>query len=134
MRLNVEEIVWGCTFGLFFYPWIGLKCLILAPMCGVLWALSGAGYPKILRRGLVPGLACIAVLGSTGNLMILLSWPLAFCVLSMGYGIPDAIPPYDKGSAIGRFWCMFIGRGLANIFTRGTIILLLLLSYFPLFI
>ena len=133
MKLNLEEMMWGACFGLFFYPWVGLSSILLALICSVLWALSGAGYPKILRRGLVPLLASTLVLLKTGNQLVMLSVPLAFCVLSMGYGIPSQMP-YDEGSALGRFWYRIVGERWANLTTRLTIILFLLLSYFPLFL
>jgi len=46
---------------------------------------------------------------------------------SMGYGIPD---PTDEGSTLGRFWYKITNQNvlLANIFTRGTVGLMVNLS------
>jgi len=46
---------------------------------------------------------------------------------SMGYGIPDST---DDGSSIGRFWYNLFNRNelWANVFTRGTIALMVNIS------
>jgi hypothetical protein len=99
--LNSEEITIGCIFGLCFFPVIGLLAMPLAAITGVLWALSGAGYPKILRRLGVPLAASLCVFLIRHHWQIFIAVPCAFGILSIGYGIPDST---DEGSSLGRFW------------------------------
>ena len=63
---------------------------------------------------------------------------IILCPFSLGYGIPDSLTVLnpDKGSTLGKFWYNIIFKSLpeikrhlfADIFTRGTIGLLMCLS------
>jgi len=104
-----------------------LLTFILPIAGGILGAMGGAGN-KSLRRIYIPllltGLAYaefehIAVL----SIMIMCAW------LSMGYGIPEP-DGSDVGSLLGRFYYKLFNQNhkLADIFTRGTIGLLITFS------
>jgi hypothetical protein len=109
-------------------PIIGLWVVPLAIATSFLWALTGSASKynyKLWRRLLVPALACLAVYLVTHNWHIWLSLPLAFGILSIGYGIPDST---DEGSALGKFWYK-VSEQYANILTRSSIYILLALSF-----
>ena len=125
-QLNAEEYLIGSFFSLVFIPVIGMWAVLLAPLQGLLWSLSGAGYSKLFRRLLVPAIPIVVIVIQTGYLGIIFSLPLAFGVLSLGYGIQDST---DKGSWLGRFWYEKYPEH-ANFLTRFTIYFLLAVSYY----
>lgn len=148
-KLNLEELLIGGLFGLLMVVFIGLWALVLSPICALFWALSGAGYSKLFRRLGCPLLACLAIYLVHHQLLIWISLPLSFGVLSIGYGIPSTQPP-DTGSSLGRFWVdCFTPKGnkipndpptqaeilaSAAFFTRATIYVLLIFCFIPGFI
>ena len=137
MKLNREEIFWGMTVGTLatwqIWPW----SVMVGAICAVLWALSGAGYPKVLRRLGVPTVIAVASYIAFRDLWVLPTIPLVFGVLSIGYGIPTlGTNAPDEGSWLGRFYMtLFAGEGneegKANIATRLTIAVLLAISLYP---
>ena len=106
--------------------------ITISIVCGLLGGLSGQGY-KELRRFVIPFIFVIFAL------IIIKSW---WCLtifsisgwLSVGYGIPsyfgEGNPYNDDGSFLGRFFYHLFNKSelYANIFTRGTIGLLISLS------
>lgn len=98
---------------------------ILPILGGLLGAIGGAGNKgarRILLPLLITGLAYLETESLfTITIMTMCGW------LSLGYGIPDLT---DKGSFLGRFFYNLFNQNimLANIFTRGTIGLLIALS------
>ena len=141
--LNKFEALIGLVFGLVFAVKIGWWALVLAPFTAYFWASGGAkkedGGNKLYRRlgcALFPALAVFAV--HFPHWWCLLAVPLAFGVLSVGYGIPSTQPP-DAGSVLGR-WAYAIAlkftddprpEWLAEIITRTLIYLLLSLTFIP---
>jgi len=106
-----------------------------------LGALSGQNW-KWLRRYIIPLLVTIYAYFLLQNWWVLSCYLMAF-PLSLGYGIPEIrgfnikanenykiIEYDDKGSAIGRFFYrVFHNSELwANVFTRGTVGLLISLT------
>ncbi|MBI3981188.1 hypothetical protein HY345_04275 [Candidatus Microgenomates bacterium] len=138
MNLNREEILTGFIFGISFVHIIGWWCLPLAMISSFLWALSGSpGQDKFWRRLGVPFCACLIVFFLKHNWIIWLSLPMAFTVLSIGYGIPTIDKDgnlTDEGSWLGRFFWNKTGSSrTSNILTRAVIYLLLFLSFIPAF-
>jgi len=127
-RLNREELLIGLIFGLCFLGVIGWWAVLLAFITSLLWALTGAGYSKLLRRVGVPLAACLFVALVRQYYPIFVSLPLAMIPLSLGYGIPSQ---NDAGSPLGRFWYS-LNPANADVFTRATIYILLWLAFFPL--
>ena len=108
-----------------FFVKLGSFCLPI--MGGILGALGGAERSnKAFRRVFIP-------LALSGYAYVNLENIFVFTIMSMcgafsiGYGIPDN---GDEGSALGRFWMKIFKNNhlLADIFTRGTIGLLIALS------
>lgn len=130
MTLNKEELATGFVFGICFWPIIGPLTLLVGTICSFLWALTGSGKSKLYRRLGVPLVPCAAIYLMTYNWHIWISLPLAYGVLSLGYGIPSTQPP-DSGSTLGRFWYRVFNNNetKAHLATRGTIYLLLLVSF-----
>lgn len=134
-RLNKEEVMIGTIFIVVFAYWTRWA-VFMAPISGFLWALSGSDWrqnSKLFRRLGCPLVLSLSIYWGSG---INLWWPIlpAFAVLSLGYGIPS---PGDKGSTLGRFFLIRTNgdEKWANIWTRGTIYSLLVLSYLvPLFV
>lgn len=128
MKLNKEELIIGFIFGIAFSPIIHWWSLVIAPFTSIFWAISGSEWKynfKLWRRLGVPLIACTVVYLVTKNWHIWVSLPFAFAILSMGYGIPDST---DEGSTLGKFWYR-ISPQYANILTRGTIYLLLTITF-----
>ena len=106
----------------------------LAPVIGAfLGALGGsADGDKSFRRVLIPLMLVGMSFLKTESILVLTICSM-IGVLSIGYGIPDAL---DSGSALGRFFYNFFhsyhapyeAYVLANIFTRGLIGALIVLS------
>jgi len=94
---------------------------------GFLGALGGAdNSSKLYRRILIPGLITSLAYSSTESLLII-TIILMSIPISMGYGIPCED---DKGSKLGAFFYNLFNHNesLANVFTRGTIGVLIALS------
>jgi hypothetical protein len=113
----------------------GILGLIIVALGAVLGALGGAeNSSKSFRRVLIPLILTGFAYLNTQSILVLTI--MSMCsALSLGYGIPsppsypDTVPG-DYGSALGRFWYNLFKKNeiLANIFTRGTIGLLIGLS------
>ena len=82
--LNIEEIAVGIFVELPFYFLIGLLVIPLAIICGLLWALGGAGCPPIRRFG-VPTVTCLFLM-YFWTWKIWFAYPFAVLAVSMGYG------------------------------------------------
>lgn len=64
--------------------------IFLILLCGFLWGFAGAkGTSKAWRRIGVPLVVTIFAFIESGNLWVLLIFPLMFSALSVGYGIPS---------------------------------------------
>ena len=98
-----------------------LAFVFLFIVTGIGAGLTGAGFPKGIRRLIVPGF--VAVVG-VALLRSLSAVNLAFRSIPqyLGYGMPDAATG-DKGSALARFWVKRFPNDLkkAQIFTRGSV-------------
>ena len=117
MKLNREEMIIALLLTLIAssFP----LCLVAAPVCAFLWALSGSEHEvnsKLFRRLGVPLIWSASYL----DIRMFLIVPIAFGFLSLGYGIPSLL---DNGSLLGRFfWRLTSGNELwSNILTRGVI-------------
>jgi len=111
----------------------GFLGLIIVALGAVLGALGGAeNSSKSFRRVLIPLILTVFAFLNTQSILVLTI--LSMCgALSIGYGIPSFSNYHeynDEGSALGRFWFNLFKKNetLANIFTRGTIGLLVGLS------
>lgn len=127
-ELNKYELMWGFFYATAFSVKIGWVALCLAPICAYLWAISGAGEPKLYRRLLIPIItssSCAIILVSAQPLY---SIPLTFGVLSIGYGTPDLNDPY--GSWLGHI-AYKINYKHAELITRSIIVFLLYLANLP---
>lgn len=98
----------------------------LLPIFGGLLGALGGSVNKSFRRVLLP-LMIFGFAYSVTESFWVLSILSLMGVLSIGYGIPDAT---DEGSFLGRFYYKLFNHNhfLADIFTRGTIGLLIGLS------
>lgn len=134
-KLLLEDFVIGAVFGLFLAPWIGLWAIPVAVLSGGLWSIGGQyGHSK---RFAIPFIWCGGVEIVHHYHWIWLGLLPAIFVFTLGYGIPlySSYPDdYEAGSALGQFWYKkFRGNTFyANLFTRGTIYMLLILCYLPL--
>ena len=104
-----------------------LSILGFGTIGGLLGAFGGADQTsKAWRRICIPSLITLYALYMLHNWWLITI--MSMCgVLSIGYGIPDST---DEGSSLGKFWYnLFNGNHLlTDIFTRGTIGLLVSLS------
>ena len=101
---------------------------------GFLGAFAGAdNTSKNWRRFCIPGLIVSNAYNYTQNLWVL-TIGIMILVLSLGYSVPDET---SRGSVLGRFWnkiCFKIPVFLTkryffcNLFTRGTISIVLMLT------
>ena len=93
---------------------------VLAVICGLMGAWTGAGGSKIWRRVMIPFLLTVFAFFTLGSWWVITMMLMA-AVFSLGYGIPT--PPTDPGSPIGAFWYKVFGgnEAFANAFTRATI-------------
>ena len=130
-----EELVTGACVGVafvYFLHWWAVPSTIL---CSFLWRAGGTkGLDKLLRRLGVPFVlgVCLVLSHATTLLAASLAGVLAFGVLSLGYGVPDA-ETGDPGSHLGRFWLSLTGSlVVANVLTRATVGCLFGLCWFPL--
>jgi len=102
-----------------------ISSFLLPIMGGILGAIGGAGN-KGARRIFIPLLIMGLAYVDTESIYVITI--MIMCgFLSMGYGIPGT---GDNGSALGRFYYNLFHQNhhLADIFTRGTIGLLIGLS------
>jgi len=111
----------------------GVLGLIVVAFGAVLGALGGAeNSSKSFRRVLIPLILTGFAYLNTQSILVVSIMTMCF-PLSLGYGIPsfNNYPEYnDEGSGLGKFWYNLLKKNetLANIFTRGTIGLLIGLS------
>lgn len=131
MNLNKEELIIGAVFGLTFVFNLGWLVLPVLAATSFLWALGGQ-YGGGIRRWGVPGVVVCAAFILSRHGSVFLAYPLGVAVLSIGYGIPSTQPP-DSGSALGRFWYK-INPSLANVLTRVTVYILLVLAFLPVYL
>lgn len=111
IKLSKEEFWTGFTHSAVWTPFQGWYALPSALLSGYLWALGGAkDTKKAWRRIGCPLTICVAVWAYKLGYWHFLSLPLAFWVLTIGYGIPSWNGPEntqdDDGSWLGRF-CYF---------------------------
>ena len=148
MELNREELAIGAVFGASFTWFIHPGQFATVPLCALLWALSGAGAPKVLRRLMAPLLIAAIAANRLESWIPLLAVLPAFGVLSLGYGIPTIIKTaasgggitsvlqtVDEGSRLGRFVYNYLAgqdEVKANIITRFIYFLLLGIAFVPL--
>jgi len=92
---------------------------------GLLGSAGGQGL-KWLRRFIFPAIITLYSLYIIRNLWCLTIYLMSF-ILTIGYGIPDST---DEGSALGRIYYKLFHANtiLANIFTRGTVGILICIS------
>ena len=132
--LNLNELLIGSIVGGLSAILVGWWALLVSPITAFLWALSGMnGKDKIWRRLGVPLVVSLSVSIVRHSLIPIVSIPLAFGVLSIGYGIPDET---DSGSFLGQFFTdvLKLDKKQANIAVRSTIYILLALSFIPAFL
>lgn len=126
--LNENEIWWGFIYASAFVLKMGLMAIPLIPICAYLWAISGAGASKLYRRLGVPTTTSVLSAVLLQSYQPLYSIPLAFAVLSIGYGIPDVNDPY--GSWLG-YQAYKISYKHAELITRSIIVGLLIVANIP---
>jgi hypothetical protein len=102
--------------------------LLTIPIIGG-WAGAFGGADKsskAWRRILIPGLLTSFAFSNTESILVITIMSMSGA-LSMGYGIPGL---GDEGSSLGRFYYNLFKQNhkLADLFTRGTIGLLIVLS------
>jgi len=104
--------------------------IIISIINGIFGALTGAGVGRYFRRYLIAIILTSIALIIQYNPLLFFLLGIIIC-LSMGYGIPCESDP--KPSMLGKFWYEYFSiyhmkqELLANIFTRGTIGLLIAL-------
>lgn len=138
--LNILELVIGAVFGFVPIIWIRWGVILTVPACAFLWAWSGAGHGNFWRRMVMPGIVVASIFMARQHWQVLISWPIMWGVLSIGYGIPSTMPQ-DPGSWLGRFWWNRTEgdtekehQDKAELLTRITIYALLALSFIPAFL
>lgn len=130
-KLNAEEILYGAVFGGSMVYWTLGYAFLVAPVCGVLWALSGRDEStKLWRRLGCPAVQAAALYLVTKSIWVIGAIPIGYGILSLGYGVPSTQPP-DSGSALGRFFYEKTKGNelLANLGVRGFIMGLLFLDF-----
>jgi hypothetical protein len=133
MKLNVDEIITGASFGLCLFLILKFWVLLIAPLCAILWAMSGNGYSKLYRRLGCATVVLFPVTLLTGVYQCLYGILPIFAVMSLGYGIPATQPP-DEGSFLGKIFYSITKNDLnATILTRLFIVFLLTLSFAPIY-
>lgn len=132
MKLNHEELLIGFIVGICSWLVIGFWAIPVALVTSFFWAYTGAGASKLYRRLGVPVVISSVCAYFAHTWIPLISVPLAFGVLSIGYGIPTT-QPVDEGSWLGRI-CFGWANGsekLADLYCRGIIYILLALAFIP---
>lgn len=135
LKLNLEEVALGASFGLALWPFCGLWAMILAIICAFLWSLGGSGAGRKWRFVGVPIVAGIALWHLAQNIQHV-NWLAgmtlaALGTLTIGYGTPDAS---DEGSNLGKFVVnrLKMKDPQATYVIRGFLSVLLAVSYSPL--
>lgn len=130
--LNKEELLWGFIYGICFIFFMGWWAIPVSIVSAILWALGGR-YGHSIRVFGVPIVVYGVLFLVTKHLSCITSGILTGLTLSIGYGqvtFDSGMNIIDEGSALGRFW-YGISTKYSNILTRGTIVLLLILSFIP---
>lgn len=104
MRVIIEDLISGFVVGLVTFFVIGWWSLLIGVLCGVLWVLGGVGWlqTKLWRRLGVPIVVCLSSALKGHLIGALITLPLMFGALCIGYGEESVGPPYDAGSWLGR--------------------------------
>ena len=137
-----DELVWGMAVGTFSTIIFGWWSLMAGFLCAILWRLGGM-YGHSRRVFGVPLVISVMYLSLGLSWFVMFYYVMTACVLSIGYGIQDES---DSGSTIGRFWYECFDRTKwfetiptgkpdlrkVNLYTRGTIAVLLIFSLIPL--
>ena len=140
LYLNDEELIIGAVYGLLTLPVTGEATPIVSCLTAFLWALTGSDSKynwKFWRRWMCPILVVSPYILVTRNYLFLIVMAIHIATLHLGYGLPDKrLTSLDDGSLLGRFWWHTWNgdNRLADIFTRGTIYLILILSMIPIWI
>lgn len=132
MKLIKAELTVGAIVGLVFAVKVGWWALPLAVVTSLLWAVGGAeGGKKIVRRLGVPLAITSACALFAHSWWPFVSVPLAFGVLSIGYGI--VTPGVDEGSWLGRLCWKWANKNekLAELYCRTILYTLLALAFMP---
>jgi hypothetical protein len=125
----IEDYILGALYGLGFIFLVGAWCIPILVLTSLLWGLGGKYGHAIRVFGIPIASYGIVWLLRSHSILALVSGALTGAVFSLGYGIPTTQPP-DEGSGLGRFFYNLFNKNnfLANLFTRGTIYLLLAIS------
>jgi hypothetical protein len=120
-----EESLVGLLVGVAFIGSLKWGVLITAPIVMFLWRFGGyQGTSLGWRRVGVPTVICLTAAIINNAWVPLLSWPLMFGALTIGYGLPGQ---HDNGSPLARFLCRILDlqpecfeeeRNAADIATR----------------
>ena len=123
----LEDYIIGALYGLGSIFLVGAWGIPVASLTSLLWALAGK-YGHAIRMWLIPLVVYGTVFALGAHIGAVISYFLTAATFSIGWGIPDVND--QKGSWLGNmFYDMFNKNPfLANLFTRGTIYLLLALS------
>jgi hypothetical protein len=127
MNLNKEELVIGYVYGLISCFAIGALGILVACLTTFLWALTGSESKynwKIWRRLVNPWILAMCFVIAHHSWIPLLSIPLSWGTMSLGYGISDSYSD-DEGSWLGRKF---------GSWTRAVWFGLLALTMIPLFL
>ena len=114
-KLNKEEMLVGFIYGSSTWPLLSWLAIVPGIICGILWAIGGAGIKQVRRFG-VPAVMA-GSLAFTSPWLLLTMIPL-WGIISMGYGMPG---PGDEGSFLGRFYMRWMSYKAANWSTRFTV-------------
>lgn len=121
-----SELLEGFLFGLVSCLSIGFYGVLIGILCSILWRFGGIGWfgTNLWRRIGIPLVLCTAFALSKHSWIPIISFPLMWASLSIGYGTPSTQPP-DEGSWLGRRF----GK-----WTRCVWWLILMISLIPLFL
>jgi hypothetical protein len=133
-KLLWSDVAEGTLYGCLSFAVIGLWCILVAPLCGLLWAMGGAGWFgwNGWRRIVMPMLMCtLFFIVHHYVLWPICSFFIQWGALSIGYSIPDVNEP--KASPLGTFWYK-ISPENANLYTQLSWFSILALAITPMFI
>jgi len=132
VKLNQEELIIGFTVGICSCLVIGFWAIPVSLVTSFSWSYTAAAASKLYRRLGVPLVISSACAVVAHSWLPLISVPLAFGVLSIGYGIPSTQPP-DAGSWLGALCLVYMGgdEKKANVLCRVIIYTLLALAFTP---